>query len=137
MSNSIPGQTSISVLILDFSWAYTFTFLTQFNCIKENLFQKNYNYKHHTVALINSVANPSKQGSDLIEEIGTATHQDWWSTTVAAPWEWQCGKNQSPPVTSRIAVALQLMVVYQCNPQISKLYLLLWSTHPLHKKAIL
>lgn len=58
-------------------------------------------------------------GTAGIEEMGTARHGDWWSAT-AAPWDWEWGKTQTLPALSRSAVALQLLIVYQCNPQTHK-----------------
>lgn len=53
------------------SWAYKFTVLTQFHCLKENLFQDKLQYSStevfgwvQTLDLINSVANPSRHGWD-------------------------------------------------------------------------
>lgn len=58
-------------------------------------------------------------GKAGIEEMGTVRHRDWCSAT-AAPWDWGWGKTQTLPAISRLAVALQLLIVYQCNPQTHK-----------------
>lgn len=106
------------------SWAYKFTVLTQFIVLKKICSRINYNilvlkYLDEFKHLIWLTVWQIPAGTAGIEEMGTARHGDWWSAT-AAPWDWEWGKTQTLPALSRLAVALQLLIVYQCNPQTHK-----------------
>lgn len=96
------------------SWAHKFTVLTQFHCLKENLFQDKLQFSNtevfgwvQTLDFSNSVANPSKQGWD---RGNGSSETPELMVTIAAPWDWEWGKTTTLPVISRLVVALQLLM---------------------------
>lgn len=132
--HSEHSQTDICQCInTGISWAYKFTVLTQLHCLKGNLFHRKWQFSNtevfgcvQTFGLINSVANPSKQGWDRGK--GAERHKDWW--LLLLPFE--TGNEEKPNFSSYKQISCGSPIADSLSVQSpdSYIYLLLWPAHP-------